>query len=199
VPPGARPQGYSLEDMARLLARFTISGNDLKNYPSTPFQILYTASGGPPMMSIPCQNGGMGYLDSGCNTFEVKQGTEFFVPLLGVTDGPPVLGTFPQNHHGAIPYFFDPRQYGGQDFYIIVDGRKTTIGPGFLAGPVVVPPPPLADGGTHFIQLGAFLTPLSLGLHTVIIHGEIDGAGVLPTYGFSCLEEIFSYFVEVVP
>ncbi|MGA8481944.1 MAG: hypothetical protein WB696_28585 [Chthoniobacterales bacterium] len=29
--------------------------------------------------------------------------------------------------------------------------------------------------------------------------GEIDGTGVLPTYGISCLEEIFSYFVEVVP
>jgi hypothetical protein len=34
VPPGVRPQGYSLEDMARLLARFSVSGNDLLYYPS---------------------------------------------------------------------------------------------------------------------------------------------------------------------
>jgi hypothetical protein len=79
----------------------------------------------------------------------------------------------------------------------MVDDRKTRIGPGFLVGPVQTPK--LPDNGTHIIQLGAFLTPLSLGLHTIIIHGEIDGAALFPTYGISCEEEIFSYFVEVEP
>jgi hypothetical protein len=40
LPPGARPDGFSLEDMARLMGQFTTSGNDLKYYPKTPFQIL---------------------------------------------------------------------------------------------------------------------------------------------------------------
>jgi hypothetical protein len=41
--------------------------------------------------------------------------------------------------------------------------------------------PPLLDGGgAHFIQPGAFLTPLSLGLHTITAKWQIDGAGVLP-------------------
>jgi hypothetical protein len=198
LPPGARPHGYSLEDMARLLAPFTTSGNDLKHYPNTPFQILYTISGGPPAMSISCQNGGTGVLDSGCNAFKVNAGMEFFVPLLGVDDSPPVLGTFPTDEEGAIPYFFGSKNYGGREFVITVDCRSTRIGPGFLAGPVQTPPL-LDGGGTHFIQLGAFLEPLSLGLHVITVQGEIAGAGVLPTYGISCLKEIFSYFVEVVP
>jgi hypothetical protein len=149
-------------------------------------------------MLIPCQNGGTGMLSSGCNTFNVKAGTEFFVPLLGVDDSPPVLGTFPKDEEGAIPYFFDSKDYGGRDFVITVDCRSTRIGHGFLAGPVQTPPL-LDGGGTHFIQLGAFLTPLSLGLHVITIQGEFAGDGVLLTYGISCLEEIFSYFVEVVP
>jgi|SRR5271166_1479200 len=201
LPPGARPHGYSLDDMARLLGQFTTSGNKMKYYPATPFQILYSmppTPGGPPPTSIPCQNGGSGVLDSGSNTFKVTPGTEFFVPLFGVDDSPPVLGTFPKDDEGAIPYFFGSNQYGGRDFGITVDCRTTWIGPGFLAGPVQTPPL-LDGGGTHFIQLGAFLTPLSLGLHTITVQGQIDGAGVLPTYGISCLQEIFTYFVEVVP
>jgi hypothetical protein len=196
LPPGARPHGYSLEDMASLVGPYTINGNNPNSVPKTPFNILFTASGGPPAMSIPCQ-GGTGVLDTGCNTFLVKAGSEFFLALLVVDDGPPVLGKFPTDHQRAIPYFFGPQQYGGEDFYVAVDGRTTHLGPEFLAGPVQTPP--LNDGGTHLIELGVFLTPLSLGLHTIIIHGEIDGAGVLSTYGISCLEEIFSYFVEVVP
>jgi hypothetical protein len=196
LPAGARPQGYSLEDMARLVGPFTINGNNPNSVPKTPFLILFTAPGGPPAMSIPCQ-GGTGVLDTGCNTFLVKAGTEFFLALLVVDDSPPVLGKFPTDHQQAIPYFFGRQQYGGEDFYVSVDGRTTRLGPEFLAGPVETPP--LNDGGTHLIELGIFLTPLSLGLHTIIIHGEIGGAGVLSTYGISCLEEIFSYFVEVVP
>jgi hypothetical protein len=185
--------------MARLMGQFTTSGNDLKYYPKTPFQILYTsATSGPPAMSIPCPNGGTGFLDSGSNTFIVPAGTQFFLPLFGVDDSPPVLGTFPASEDAAGAYFFGPQQYGGRDFIIIVDGRVTPVGAEFLAGPVKTPPL-LDGGGTHFIQLGAFLTPLSLGLHTITIQGEIAGSGVLPTYGFGCLEEGFSYFVEVIP
>jgi hypothetical protein len=199
LPPGAHPDGFSLEDMARLMGQFTTSGNNLMYYPKTPFQILYTtATSGPPPMSIPCPNGGTGFLDSGSNTFIVHVGTQFFLPLFGVDDSPPVLGTFPASEDAAAAYFFGPQQYGGRDFIIIVDGQVTSVGAKFLAGPVTTPPL-LDGGGTHFIQLGVFLTPLSLGLHTITIQGEIAGSGVLPTYGFGCLEEGFSYFVEVIP
>ena len=41
MPPSARPQGFSLTEMARLTAPFTTSSNDHVFYPVTPFQILY--------------------------------------------------------------------------------------------------------------------------------------------------------------
>ena len=41
LPPNASPYGYSLDDMAKALALFDTSGNDLSYYPKTPFQILY--------------------------------------------------------------------------------------------------------------------------------------------------------------
>jgi hypothetical protein len=47
LPSGARPQGYSLEDMARLVGQFTINGNNPNSVPKTPFRILFTASWGP--------------------------------------------------------------------------------------------------------------------------------------------------------
>jgi hypothetical protein len=203
LPPLARPDGFSLEDMARLMGQFTTSGNaggiNSPYYPKTPFQILFTTStSGPPAMSIPCPNGGSGFLDSGSNIFIVPVGTWFFLPLFAVDDSPPVLGTFPVSRDAARGYFFGLQQYGGEDFIIIVDGHATPVGPEFLAGPVTTPP--LFDGGgTHFIQLGAFLSPLSPGFHIINIQGGIAGSGVLPTYGLSCLDENFTYFVQVIP
>src|SRR5262249_11124051 len=41
LPAAARPHGFSLTDMARATALFNTSGNDLSQYPQTPFQILY--------------------------------------------------------------------------------------------------------------------------------------------------------------
>src|SRR5215470_15163090 len=40
-PPNAKPQGHSLEGMAKLLALFDTSNNNPIYYPKTPFQILF--------------------------------------------------------------------------------------------------------------------------------------------------------------
>src|SRR6266436_215560 len=68
--------------------------------------------------------------------FVVKSGTPLYVPLIGVDDSPPVLGTFPTTARAALDYFFKPDQLGGQNWVITVDGRSTAVGPEFLAGPV---------------------------------------------------------------
>src|SRR5271169_1095243 len=38
-PPSAKSHGYSLDDMAKLMALFSTSNNNLAYYPATPFQI----------------------------------------------------------------------------------------------------------------------------------------------------------------
>src|SRR5437870_10328743 len=86
----ARPDGYSLEDMAAQLAYFSTSGNNTSNYPATPFQILYVDYS----------------VDPSSNSFTVSAGTPFFVPVLNVDDSPPVLGNFPVDNASARSYYF---------------------------------------------------------------------------------------------
>lgn len=155
LPPTAKPHGYSLEQMAVALAKFTESQNNLNYYPDTPFQILYGDS------------------STGTNTFTVRPGTKFFVPIFNVTDSPPLLGVFPTDGRTAVAYVFDTAQLGGSDFTIAVDGNITPVGPAYLAGPVLTPELPL--GGSHALQLGVFLNPLPKGTHTVTISGYFNG------------------------
>lgn len=193
LPPNARPHGYSLAEMTRRLALFTTSGNDPKYEPRTPFQILYYD---PATLEVDTSNGGWAF--RGTNSFKVKSGTEFFVPLQNASDSPPVPGTFPRTPVEAKAYFFVPSQLGARGYTIIVDGVPTRIGPEYLAGPVKTPP--LLDGdGTHMITLGAFLGPLSPGSHIVSIRGGLYGDLLSSTYDIGFLSEDFTYRVTVGP
>jgi len=46
--------------------------------------------------------------------------------------------------------------------------------------------------------LGVFLTPLTLGTHTIKLHGQLAGAAVVQAYGGPFTEDI-TYFVTVAP
>ena len=160
LPPSAKPSGYSLADMAEALAYFSTSGNDPQFYPDTPFQVLHI---------------------SDTNAFTVRPGTRFFVPVLYVDDSPPILGDFPADAEDAAAYVLGEDQLGAQ-FEIEVDGRVTPLGDEYVAGPVLTPG--LKDGGgSHFIQVGAFLTPLPKGTHTVTIRSRFDGDVILDLVG----------------
>jgi hypothetical protein len=185
LPPNARPHGYSLADMARIVGPFTTGGNQLPE-PETPIQVLY------------------GYVNDvednvliiGSNSFpDVRPGTMFYVPIQSSTNGEPVVGDFPSDESGATHYFFDQSQLGARDYEIVVDGKVTPVGPGYLVGPVATP---LPDGGDQIITLGVFLDPLTPGEHTVIIRGGLFGQA-LAAFGLTCLCEQFTYHVEVTP
>lgn len=173
-PPKAKPLHYTLTDMAQAIAYFSVSLNTLP-VPPTPFQILYI---------------------SATNIFEVKPGTHFFVPIAFITDSDPILGEFPVDARTSDEYFFDPEQLGGHDFEIEVDGKVTSLSPKYVAGPVSTPG--LPDGGSHFIQIGAFLTPLSKGTHTVKIRATFDGALLAPYFpgGVYAFEVIYTVIVK---
>jgi hypothetical protein len=160
LPATATPAGYSLADMAEEMAYFSTSGNNLDFYPDTPFQILYI---------------------SDTNTFTVKPGTMFFVPVAFIDDSPPILGDFPTSAAAIAAYVFGADQLGGHDLQIVVDGKVTTLGPAYAAGAHA--PGLLDGGGSNFIQIGAFLSPLSPGRHAVTIRGTFDGDVVLDLLG----------------
>ena len=178
--PTATPFGYTLADMAEELAFFDTTGNNPADYPDTPFQILYADFSNP----------------TGANTFKVKRDTMFFVPLFSIDDSPPIIGNFPK-HSGtnAGEYVLADGQLGADDVAIEVDGVVTSIGREYVAGPVVTPELP-DGGGTHLIQVGAFLSPLSKGTHTVKIRASLDGDALVAVYGGGFSFE-FTYTVIV--
>jgi probable HAF family extracellular repeat protein len=169
LPVTASPYGYSLADMARATALFNTSGNKQADYPNTPFQILYVDPA--TELAIPS---GSGQLLTGSNSFVVAPGTPFYVPLEFVDDSPPILGTFPTDPSATANYVFAHDHLGTTNLAITVDGRVTPIGAAYAAGPVSTPPL-LDGGGSHIITVGAFLTPLSPGTHTVTISGVFAG------------------------
>jgi serine/threonine-protein kinase len=191
LPATASQHGYSLTDMARATALFNTSGNNPADYPNTPFQILYVD---PATESL--TPGGGGAIETGTNSFVVAPGTPFYVPLAFVDDSPPILGTFPTDPSATANYFFAPDQLGTSNLVLTVDGRATSIGAAYAAGPVQTPPL-LDGGGTHIITVGAFLTPLSPGTHTVTISGLFAGVLYQQATGLSFLQFQLTYTVTV--
>jgi hypothetical protein len=190
MPGNAKSHGWSLTDMTKAVAPFTTSGNDPGQYPQTPFQILFvnfdTVTFGTP-------NGGL--VITGTNVFRVGSGTPFYVPMLNSDDSVPLIGDFPPPPGGEVDYFFGASQ-AGASAQLIVDGRATPIGEAYLTGPVTAS---LLNGGTQIMTLGAFLTPLAPGTHTVRILGGFSGAAIQPATGFAFVNFDLTYTVNVTP
>jgi hypothetical protein len=191
LPPSARPQGQSLDDLARAVAQFTTSGNDPAYAPNTPLHVLFADPS-----TVAFTNDGCGIDETGSNAFTVAPGATFYVPIINIDDSPPVFGTFPTTARAARSYMFDASQIGTHDTRVVVDGTRTDLGPDYLAGPVTTPPL-LDGGGTHILTVGAFVTPLSPGHHVVQIGGEISGALVGATIGACFVDFSFTYTVDV--
>jgi hypothetical protein len=160
LPPSARPFGISLTEMTGLMALFTTSGNQTQYYPDTPIQVLYANAS-----TVTTVTSGGGLTESGTNSFTVKPGTTFYVPIFNEDDSPIVEGNFPKSARGADEYFFGAKQLGGA-FEIVVDGVTRSGLEEYLTGPVTTAPL-LDGGGTHIITLGVYLAPMRSGAHTV--------------------------------
>jgi hypothetical protein len=172
MPGSASALGYDLDDVAAALARFSDAGNDPALLPSTPFQVIY---------------------DNGSDVFDVKPATRLFVPILSVSDSPPVLGVYPSDESELASYYFDPTQIGIQGAQIEVDGKVTDVGPDYIGAVFDVA---LPNGGSNYSELGVLLTPLNKGTHKIVIRAAAIGDLVLDTYGFPISFEL-TYTVNV--
>lgn len=174
LPPSAKTHGYSIEDMASAVANFSISGNDPAFYPDTPFQIIYNRPG---------------------RTFTVAPGTTLYLKFFFIDDSDPVVGSWPANKKAAANYVFGQDQLGGHDLQVEIDGDVSSLdNPGYIGGPVPTPNSP--DGSSHLIQIGAFVTPLNKGTHTITIRGVFDGTALVDAFG-GPLEAEITYTVIV--
>ena len=175
LPPTARPHGYSLDDMAAAVANFSISGNDPAYYPDTPFQIIHRRPG---------------------DTFTVAPGTFLYLKFFFIDDAEPVIGNWPADKSEVEEYIFGRDQLGGHDLEVEIDGKVTSLDDaGYVGGPVETPDSP--DGSQHLLQIGAFVSPLKKGTHTITIRGVFDGTAFVDLVGGPFATEItYTVIVE---
>lgn len=179
LPPTATPFGISLTEMTRLSAAFQTSGGDLRFFPHTPLQVLFTQS-----QDVEFRPVAGGTLILGSREFTFPRGTTMWVPLFSATDSAPVLGTFPRTHAQAVRYIVDKAAFGANNVVVVIDGAARTLGPGHITGPVTknrlrdctVP----ADCGTHLVMDSAFIDRLPVGTHTIEVYANFNGAFFTP-------------------
>lgn len=160
LPPTAKVHGWSLTKAVQETAFFnsSIDANGWRmedRLPENlPFQMLYTRSG---------------------NTFQVKPGTTFYLPISFIDSSPPLIGTYPTNTREARHYFFDSSQFGFRKVKVVIDGEKTAIGPEYVAGPITTKLGYIgSDEDFQYASIGVFLD-LKQGKHTVAVHYEVAG------------------------
>jgi hypothetical protein len=159
LPPTSMPKGYSLFKAAAATAAFNlcITTPDCEEPTSPPadfpFQFLYIPAG------------------QATNTFNVKPGTMFYVPV--VYDNAPADFVDVTNQAAVRNYFFSPELIGAEYIRITVDGEIYGLGPEYVVG--VQTTEPLVTGRHDYAVAAAFLTPLPTGIHTVIIESRFSG------------------------
>jgi hypothetical protein len=182
IPAGGEPKGYSLAEAACATAYFNTGTRTPATEPDDfPFQILYLASGG----------------SGNTNTFSVKPGTMFYVPVVYSDDTDSALWPYPDvtDPEAVSAYYFDPEQLGAEYLKIVVDGNETDLRPEYAVGAVT---PELPSGGNNYTVVAAFLTPLSKGTHTVKIRGRFSGDFIAPFFpgGVYEFEDIYTVVVK---
>lgn len=164
LPAQAQAKGYSLLRLARVTAAYNVTDHS-GPAPNIPFQMLVWKA------------------DS--TTFEVRPGTMLYVPILYNSDSPPVVGNFPDptDRAALLYYWYSQQEFGIVYTTITVDGDVTSLGPDYLMGLKFATP--LPDTATQYMTVGAVLSPLGKGTHTVEISALATGAALGGEWGFS--------------
>jgi len=161
APANARPEGYSLADMAKITAVYNtgiFAGSaDTPDAPDVPFEVV-----------------------EGDAT--VDAGTPLYLPIFFADNSAPADPAFPasvNNQRTDAAYLdnFIFNNFGVTAFVVEVDGKITVLNDNYITG---VNTPALLDGaGNHYISIAAFISPLAPGVHTVGFGGIIAGSPVI--------------------
>ncbi len=160
------PTPFLLAEAAKLTASFNTGPRTADTYPKhLPFQILYQSFN-------PADINNTGGLYT---TFNVKRGTFLYVPVIYNDNSLPIIGDFPPagDRRALLHYLYSQDEFGLVYTRITVDGKVTSLGPGY---PVEVSfKNPLPDGATLYQTVAAFLVPLTKGTHSVEISALATG------------------------
>lgn len=169
LPAIAQPFGFTLNRMAKLTANFNMSDHSglppeqVDGVGHPPIQMLYTTPS---------------------NQFVVRQGTLLYVPVLGITNSPPVFGAFPDinKRNELLNYVYGASQLGMQYAMITINGQTFSLDDRYIAAAQVDTPLP-DGGGNSYITAAAFLKPLPPGRHKVEVSASLTGAALEPIGG----------------
>lgn len=189
LPPDVKVGAYTVQGAARAVSSSNLAAQACAQdlLPDLPFRNLCAAR------EVVRQ--GAGLVFRGERSVTVRPGRTLFTVLGEVTDGEPVIGTYPQTRAQARDYWFDEAQLGGSRGRVTVDGVTTTLGRQYVVGPYEVPE--LPDGGTRVVAMGTFLAPLALGRHVVHKSVTLDGAALRATYGIDFIRVVDTFRVTV--
>ncbi len=164
VPAVAQPKGFSLLKLATATAAYNVTDHS-GAAPRVPFQMLVWRGDNPP--------------------FYVKPGTMLYVPVLYNDDSPVIIGDFPDptDREALLNYWYSQKQFGVVYTNITVDGKVMSLGPDYVMG--VKFAAPLPDTATQYITVGAVLTPLTKGRHTIGISALATGEAIGGVFEFA--------------
>jgi hypothetical protein len=164
LPAQAQPKGYSLLRLAKTTAAFNVSDHSGAP-PNVPFQMLFWTADNAP--------------------FHVRPGTMLYVPILYNDDSPVIIGDFPDptDRKALLNYWYSQKQFGVVYTNITVDGQTTSLGADYVMG--VKFAAPLPDTATQYITVGAVLTPLTKGRHTIGISALATGEAIGGVFEFT--------------
>ena len=193
APPGVAPPdtvvgGYSVRAAAQAVLPAFFDACDREQLPRLPFRPVCARR-------VAIAEGG-GFLFSGHADVRVRAGRYLFTVLGDVTNGDPVLGTFPRKPPAALEHWFGEDQLSGDRGTVTIDGVTTTLSSRALVGPFAVT---LSDGGTRDVALATFLGPLSIGVHHVRTETTVGGPLIQETYGADFIRFVNDVTTTVVP
>ena len=194
APPGTLVGGYSLFDAVQVTTPYNFAPGGCPEEgegPTLPFVNLCVDR-----TAVP---DGPGVLFTGEASYTVDEGTYLFHNIADVTDGEPVLGTFPRTAAKVPSYWYSTSRLGADRGTVTVDGQTATTGRHHLVGPVPLAEPLPVDDARNVTTQAVWIAPLPVGTHVIQTTTTLSGRLIAEVYGIAFIRIMDTITVTVVP